>query len=62
MSPHFSLAFDPFLFILAGNEGMHKIELSSNFGQIGPLTAELAAFERLKNFPKTYNGKMVSLC
>ena len=24
---------------------------SSNFGQIGPLTMELAALERLKNFP-----------
>ena len=24
---------------------------SSNFGQIGPLTSELAALERLKNFP-----------
>ena len=24
---------------------------SSNFGQIGPLTTELAALERLKNFP-----------
>ena len=33
---------------------------SSNFGQIGPLTMELAALERLKNFPQTYNGKMVS--
>ena len=28
----------------------------------GPLTKELAALERLKNFPYTYNGKMVSLC
>ena len=35
---------------------------SSNFGQIGPLTTELAALERLKNFPKTYNGKLVSPC
>ena len=24
---------------------------SSNFGQVGPLTTELAALERLKNFP-----------
>ena len=35
---------------------------SSNCGQIWPLTMELAALERLKNFPWTYNGKMVSPC
>ena len=28
-----------------------KSEMSSNFGQVGPLTMELAALERLKNFP-----------
>ena len=28
-----------------------KSQTSSNFGQIGPLTMELAALERLKNFP-----------
>ena len=28
-----------------------KSRTSSNFGQIGPLTMELAALERLKNFP-----------
>ena len=28
-----------------------KSQTSSNFGQIGPLTTELAALERLKNFP-----------
>ena len=28
-----------------------KSQTSSNFGQIGPLTKELAALERLKNFP-----------
>ena len=28
-----------------------KSRTSSNFGQIGPLTKELAALERLKNFP-----------
>ena len=38
-------------FILAGNEDMHKSRTSSNFGQVGPLTTELAALERLKNFP-----------
>ena len=30
---------------------------SSKFGQIRLLTAELAALERLKKSPKTYNGK-----
>ena len=30
---------------------------SSKFSQIGPLTAELAALERLKKSPYTYNGK-----
>ena len=29
---------------------------SSNFGQIGPRTAELAALERLEKSPYTYNG------
>ena len=28
-----------------------KSQMSSNFGQVGLLTAELAALERLKNFP-----------
>ena len=35
---------------------------SSNFGQIGSLTKELATLERLKNFPNIYNGKMLSPC
>ena len=30
---------------------------ASNFGLIGPLTAELAALERLKKSPSAYNGK-----
>ena len=30
---------------------------SSKLGQIRPRTAELAALERLKNFPLTYNGE-----
>ena len=37
-----------------------KYQTSSNFGQIEPLTSELGALERLKHFPQTYNGKMVS--
>ena len=28
-----------------------KSQMNSNFGQIGPLTTELAALDRLKNFP-----------
>ena len=39
------------LIILAGNKDMHKISDQLNFGQFGPLTTELAALERLKNFP-----------
>ena len=39
-----------------------KSRTSLNFGQIGPLTTELAALELLKNFPYTYNGKIVSPC
>ena len=30
---------------------------SSKFGQIGPRTAEIAALERMKKIPKTYNGE-----
>ena len=44
----FSVVFDPILFILAGNEDMHKILEEFEFR---PLTTELAAPERLKNFP-----------
>ena len=31
--------------------------MSSKFGQIQPQTTELAAFERRKKFPQTYNGE-----
>ena len=41
----FSVFFDRILFILAGNEAYTSL----NFGQIPPLTTELAALERLKN-------------
>ena len=34
-----------------------KSRKSSKFGSVRPHTAELAALERLKKFPKTYNGK-----
>ena len=39
-----------------------KSRTSSNFGQIGPFTMELAALELLKDFPLIYNGKMLSPC
>ena len=48
------------LFILAGNEDMHKISDEFEFRPVGPLTTKLAALELLKYFPKTYNGKMLS--
>ena len=38
-----------------------KSRTISNFGQIGPLTTELAALEHLKK-SHTYGGKMVSPC
>ena len=31
--------------------------MSSKFGRIGPQTTELAALERMKKIPKTYNGE-----
>ena len=53
----FLVAFDPILFILAVKEGMHKISQSSNFGQIGPLTTELAALERQNISHRLIKGK-----
>ena len=47
----FSAVFQPFLFILAGKDDMHESLDESNFGLIGPPTAELAALERLKKSP-----------
>ena len=47
----FSVAIDPILFKLAGNEDMHNILDEFNFGQIGPQTTELAALERRKKIP-----------
>ena len=34
-----------------------RAQMSSNFGLIGPLTAELDTLERLKKKTKAYNGK-----
>ena len=39
-----------FLYLQVMRTGI-KSRVNSNFGQIGPLTTELAALERLKNFP-----------
>ena len=47
----FSVAIDPILFKLAGNEDMHNILDEFEFRQIGPPTTELAALERRKKFP-----------
>ena len=43
--------FHPFLFILVGMVTCIRARTSSNLGLIGPLTAELAALERLKKSP-----------
>ena len=48
MSPPFSFFFYPILFILAGNEDMHKILEEFDFQRDWTLTTELAALERLK--------------
>ena len=54
----FSVAIDPILFSNLQIMRTCLISwMSSNFGQIGPPTTELAALERRKKFPLTYNGK-----
>ena len=57
MSPSFLGCFDPNLFILAGNEDMHKSRTSSDFRQIGLLTMELAALEFWKISCRLIMGK-----
>ena len=47
----FSVAIDPILFKLTGNEDMHNILDEFEFRQIEPLTTELAALECRKKFP-----------
>ena len=47
-----------FLFLQVMRTGI-KSWTSSNFGQIGPLTTELAALERLKNFPIESSSKLL---
>ena len=39
--------FNPFFFILAGNDDMHESSKEFEIRLIGPPTAELAALERL---------------
>ena len=45
----FSVGIDPILFKVGGYIDMHKILHEFDFGQMGPLTMELAALEHLKN-------------
>ena len=47
----FSVAIDPILFKLTGNEDIHNILDELNFSQIRLPTTELTALERLKKFP-----------
>ena len=47
----FSVVFDQIFLYLQVRRTCIKSRTSSNFHQIGPLTTELAALERLKNFP-----------
>ena len=58
----FSVVFDLILCILKVTRTCIKSRTSSNFGQIGPLTMELAALERLKKFPiDLYLGNVISM-
>ena len=47
----FSVVFDRSFLYLQATRTCIKSQTSLNFGQIGPLTTELAALEHLKNFP-----------
>ena len=62
MSPTFFFFFlsDPF-YNLQVTSRCIKSGMSSNFGQIGPLTTELAALERLKISHRLIMGKSVSM-
>ena len=57
MSPSFPVCFYPILFIFAVTRTGIKSLTSSNFDQIGPLTTELAALERLKISHRLIMGK-----
>ena len=45
----FLVGIDPILFYVGGYIDMHNILHEFEFGQMGPLTMELAAHEHLKN-------------
>ena len=59
MSPHFLYFIRSFSHLQITWSGI-EYQTTSNFGQIGPLSTEYGARERLNNFPYTYNLKMVS--
>ena len=59
---HLSVAFDLILFILAGNEDMHKISDKFEFQPDRTTDYGVSCPWASKNFPLTYNGKMVSAC
>ena len=56
----FSVVFDPILFTLAGNEDMHKISDEFDFQPDWTTDYGVSYPWASKNFPLTYNGKMVS--
>ena len=45
------IIFDWIIIKVAGNKDRHKSSVEFEYGQIGLLTTELAALERLKKFP-----------
>ena len=53
----FSNIFNQIHFILAGNNDIHKSLNEFEIREIRPWTTVLAALERLKKFPYTYNGE-----
>ena len=58
----FSFVFDPILFILAGNEDMHKISDEFEFRPDRTTDYGVSCPWGLKNFPYTYNEKVVPPC
>ena len=58
----FSVVLYPILFILSGREDMHKISEEFEFRPYRTTHYGVSCPCGLKNFPLTYNGKMVSPC
>ena len=56
LAPTFLIGSSSFLQVM---RTVIRSRMSSKFGKIRSWTAELAAFERLKKSPLTYNGKDV---